>query len=148
MTELVHFDVGKDDIFKFESPRIDKVFQLARQEFLSGNNRPPIIKHEPWCKEWKTLVVKTKCGRHSRSAKATGAKSSLKRSNVLTKILQDWVTKGLLNFEDCDNEEEDSFDEETQAKIAADKKTSWMILMMMTWRMIVSGVQALMTKKM
>ena len=75
----------------------------------------------------------------------------MKRSNVLTKILQDWITKGLLNFEDCDNEEEDSFDEETQAKIAADKKTSWMILMMMTmmtWRMIVSGVQALMTKKM
>ena len=31
LTELVRFDVRKGDTFKFESPSIDKVFQLARQ---------------------------------------------------------------------------------------------------------------------
>ena len=123
LTELVRFDVRKGDTFKFESPSIDKVFQLARQEFLSGNNGAPIIKLERCREEWKSPVVKTKRGRPSRSSKGTGAKSSTKRSKVLTQILQDSAPKGQLNFEDDDdNEEEDGFDDETQAKIAADNK--------------------------
>ena len=68
-SELVRFDNRKDYVIKFQSPSIAKAYDLARQEFLSGNNRIPVLKLKRYKEEWQILAATRNHGTVSESFK-------------------------------------------------------------------------------
>ena len=68
-SELVRFDNRKDYVIKFQSPSIAKAYDLARQEFLSGNNRIPVLKLKRYKEEWQILAATRNHGTESESFK-------------------------------------------------------------------------------
>ena len=119
-SDVIFFDVAKNDETTFDKAGLNKAYNLAKKDFLENGKRASVKVKRCKPEDVTKTPTQKKLGRPPKSA---GGKSSSKKVKMSKKMLKDIEQKSQMNKNVSDDEEdEDDIDEESRAKFAEDNK--------------------------
>ena len=125
-SDLILFEAEKNDDLEFEQPALKKAYKLGMEDFLKNSRYAKVDVKRSEEEELKTPSTTKRRGRPPKSAssvKGRSAKSTSKKTKIISRMLLDSEPKYQSNkTDDDDEEEEDDLDEVTKAKMAAENK--------------------------